>query len=404
MRIVVLSDTTIADGGAEMLSLAMVRRMAERGLDVTFIAADDSENPELDALGVKRLNIGASRISPGAGARALIPALYNPKVKSFLDRYVREHDGSDVVYHVHAWSKALSPSLFAALAPVADRTFIHAHDFFLVCPNANFFNFTTERACGQKPLTLGCVTASCSKRGPLDKTFRVVRGGLLRGVMKARQPWRLFLIHDAMRGRFIDAGFASERLIATPNPSEPLTPTPVDAAANRSFLFIGRLLAEKGPDLACAAATAAGVDLVVVGDGEMRAELEAAYPTVTFAGWMSKDQIRPLAEQARALVMTSRSPEPFGLAAAEALGSGLPVIAARSALLAADMERAGCGRAVEATDRDAVAAVLRALASDDDAVRAMSVAALAAYRQISPTVDAWIDGMIASYEAALGAA
>lgn len=403
MRIVILSDTAIADGGAEILSIAMARGLAGRGCAVTFVAADDSANPALADVGVTVENLGVARVGGGAGARALVPALYNPNVRARLRRRLRERDDSETIYHVHAWSKALSPAVFAALAPAAARTFVHAHDFFLVCPNANFYNFTAERMCGRTPLSPGCIVAACSKRHALDKAWRVTRGAILRGVMDAKR-WRLLLIHEAMRSRFLDGGFDDARIAALPNPSDPFTPEPVDAAANRSFLFVGRLSKEKGPDLACAAAAAAGVPLVLAGEGEMRAALEAAYPQFTFAGWTDKAGLEALAGDARALLMTSRSPEPFGLAAAEALGSGLPVVAADTALLARDLEALGCGTAVPAADTDAVARTLSALADDDALVARMSAAARAAYRTVSPSFDDWIDALIAAYEGALSSA
>jgi len=401
MRVVVLGDTALADGGAETLSVLMTRLLAERGVPVTYVAGDDSAGDDLAAPGVEMLSIGARRVNPLAGLGSLAAAIYNPRVKTFMTRFIAERDAPDVVYHIHSWSKALSPAIFEALAPVASRVFVHTHDFFLTCPNANYFNFSTERACGQTPMTLACMATACSKRNYADKAWRVTRGFVLDSLVDRKAPWRLLMIHERMRDKFEAAGFAPERLAAIPNPSEPLHAHPVDVAANRDFLFIGRLSREKGPDLACAAATAAGVPLTVVGDGEMRAGLEAAYPKVRFVGWKDKAEIAPIALQSRALLLSSRSPEPFGLAVPEALGAGLPVLAANTAYLAEDLIRHGCGEEVDVLDTQAFAARISALAADDVRAADMGCRAVAAFRAVSPSPTIWIDRILEQYGTAL---
>lgn len=391
MRVVVLSDTAVADGGAEALSVLMARLLAERGVPVTFICGDDSTSEDFEQSGVALRRIGAQRVNPQAGAAALAAAIYNNRVRGFLARFLAEHDAPDVVYHVHSWSKALSPSVFDILAPIADRVLIHTHDFFLTCPNANYFNFKTETGCGRTPMTLACVATACSKRNYADKAWRVARGFVLDRLVDRRAQWRLLMVHERMRERFEASGFAAERLTTVPNPSEPLCAKPTKAEANQRFLLISRLSREKGPDLACAAATAAGVGLTVIGDGEMRAELEAAYPQVQFLGWKNKDEIAPIAQASRALLLSSRSPEPFGLAVPEALGAGLPVLAADTAFLADDLVRLGCGERVDVLNTAAFAARISALASDDARTADMSRKALTAFRDISPSPAAWID-------------
>jgi len=397
MKVVVLSDTAIADGGAETLSVLMAGLLAQRGVAVTYVAGDESTGEELASLGVDVMPIGAQRVSPISHLPALTAAIYNSRVRTYLDRFISERDDAETIYHVHTWSKALSPAAFQALAPVADRVVIHAHDFFLTCPNANYFNFKTEAPCGQVPMTLGCLTTACSKRSLSDKAWRVTRGMILNRILDRRMGWRILMVHDDMRDNFVAGGFDSKRLTTIPNPSIPFTSSAVDPVASKRFLFVGRLSREKGPDLACAAATMAGVDLTVVGDGEMRSALEATYPNVQFVGWRRKDELEPFARDARAMLLSSRSPEPFGLAVPEALGCGLPVMAASSAFLAADLERLGCGESVDVLDTPGFAARIAALSVDDARVGEMSRRALETYQQISPSPDKWVELILREY-------
>jgi len=102
------------------------------------------------------------------------------------------------------------------------------------------------------------------------------------------------------------------------------------------FVFLGRLADWKGVDLlleAFAAVTAqTDAVLEIIGDGEMRGELEAQTARlsldsrIVFSGWLSQEQCALKLQQADALVLPSLR-EPGGSVVMEAMAVGLPVIA-----------------------------------------------------------------------------
>jgi glycosyltransferase involved in cell wall biosynthesis len=95
------------------------------------------------------------------------------------------------------------------------------------------------------------------------------------------------------------------------------------------FLLAGRMVPYKRPELAVAAARAAGVRLVVVGDGRSRAAAEAAAgPGTEFLGAVDGDRLRDLFRRCRALVFPGE--EDFGIVPVEAQACGAPVIGLRS--------------------------------------------------------------------------
>jgi glycosyltransferase involved in cell wall biosynthesis len=94
------------------------------------------------------------------------------------------------------------------------------------------------------------------------------------------------------------------------------------------LLVAARLLAYRRIDLAVAAATELGRDLVVVGDGPEAARLRAAAgPTVRFLGTVGRPTLVDLFGRCHAYLVPGV--EDFGIAPVEAMAAGKPVVAFR---------------------------------------------------------------------------
>jgi glycosyltransferase involved in cell wall biosynthesis len=96
------------------------------------------------------------------------------------------------------------------------------------------------------------------------------------------------------------------------------------------FLLAGRLVPYKQPELAVAAALAAGVRMVVAGEGRMQQDLmrlAGGSPLIEFVGRVSDEGLRDLYRRCAAFVFPGE--EDFGIVMAEAQSCGAPVIARR---------------------------------------------------------------------------
>ena len=94
------------------------------------------------------------------------------------------------------------------------------------------------------------------------------------------------------------------------------------------FLYVGRLVSYKRPELVVDAFRGLDARLRVVGDGQLRERLERDAPSnVEFLGEQGEDELRDLYRRARAFVYPAD--EDFGIVMAEVQACGTPVIGLR---------------------------------------------------------------------------
>lgn len=396
-RIVIVNDISAPKGGATALALLSAYAFRRRGIAVTYLTGDAGDNAALHDAGVEVVALGQDRLLSGPAGQAMMHGLYNRAAYALAKNWIDANDTPATVYHLHGWAQILSPSIFHALQPVTARLVLSAHDFFLACPNGSYSFLKTGDVCDLTPMSVACIRAQCDRRSYSHKLWRVARQAVQRTFYDRRHSPPVLAIHESMRPFLMRAGIPDAAIESLPNPVTPWSDTRIKAENNREVLFVGRLEATKGPDLAAAACAKAGVTLRCIGEGVLRDEIAQRYPDVILEGRLPPERIADHARRARLLVMPSRYPEPYGLVAAEAALSGLPVIAPPTAFLTDDLVGAGAGAAVEPRDTASFAAIIRAIMADDVRTAAMSRAAFATSGTIALSPDQWIDRLLSSY-------
>lgn len=405
-RVVLINDASVARGGATGLALAAARALRARGVAVTFICGDAGANDELARIGVEVVALGADRLLARGRLDALRSGIRNRAAREMVARFLSARDDGRSVYHVHGWAQILSPALFEALAPVAARTVIHAHDMFLACPNGVYMNYPRGRVCALRPMSAACIASHCDKRSRLHKVWRLLRQRALIGALNWPGEWGAVVpIHPAMVERLARGGVPERLCRVIRNPAAPFTAERIRAEDNRELVYVGRLETDKGVlDLARAAARC-GVGLRLVGDGSLRARLAAEFPAFPVTGWLDRAAIGRVVARARALVMPSHHPEPFALVIAEASLSGLPVLVSDTALMAEEVRSAGLGLSFDVFDPASLDAALRHIRDmAPEEVRAISRRGHGRVVRLALDEAEWTDALMALYREVLAAA
>ena len=179
-------------------------------------------------------------------------------------------------------------------------------------------------------MSFSCVKCNCDARSYSQKLFRVLRQRKQNRVLKKCDNISYAFISEFSKREFFKRHkpIPEERQYFLPNMINfDDARTRVACEDNDTFLFVGGLTEVKGIRNFCAAVTEAGVKGIVIGQGPLREELEAAYPNIDFVGWKKKDEMLPYLQKTRCLIFSSLWYETLGLTPLEMMAYGIPVLA-----------------------------------------------------------------------------
>jgi glycosyltransferase involved in cell wall biosynthesis len=314
-------------GGSERHLLTLLPALRDRGVDACFVGLD----------------------VPGSDA----------------DAFYRELAATGVPAHRLRAGGDLSPLLVLRLRSLLRRLrpeLVHTH---LV--HADVYGAVATTGIGARLVTTKH-NDDPFRAGP----FRLVERTL------ARRAAAVVTITDALRAFVVERVGLPAAQVRTihyglDEPPRAWRPDEVEPPPGRVLLCVGRLVEQKGYDVAVRAlptVRAAHPDavLVLVGDGPLRGELAAlagrlgVADAVVFAG--RSGDVGGWMRHAEALVHPARW-EGFGLVVLEAMVHGLPVAAARASALPELVEDGVSGLLVPPDDPERLADALRRLLGDD---------------------------------------
>jgi glycosyltransferase involved in cell wall biosynthesis len=402
MHVIIIADHAFINGGQAKVAIDSAIGLAERGHRVTFFAACGPVDLHLAASGAEIICLDQPDITTAKSqVRFLAQTLWNTKAARRLGALLDGLDPLTTVIHVHAWAKALSPSIGSIIREARIPSVYTMHEFFLVCPTGGFYDYKKAAPCTRVPLSRSCVTCNCDARSYPRKVLRLVRQLLLDHVSGMKEAIRHVVTISDLQYQVVRDYMPPETIfhrIANPINVPDLGPKQQPGG---DFLFVGRLSTEKGVAHFCEAARLAGIVPVIAGDGPLADDLRRRFPEARMLGWQSPQRVRELMRGARALVFPSVWYEGQPLTVYEALALGTPVIVSDVCAGREAVEHGVNGLRFASGDSLSLAAALRSL-EDDAIAERMTRSAYEKYWADPLTVDRHLDAIEALYARLIG--
>ncbi len=329
MTIVVLNDGAVINGGAAKIALEEARLLAGAGHIVHLFCGSGPVAPELQGVANLEIHRFAEHdiLTDPNRLRAAAYGWWRPDAATAMERLLDGLDPRDTVVHVHSWTKALSPSPIRVALERGFEVVFTMHDFLLACPTGTLFLQHTQEPCTLRPMSWACIRTNCDKASYGHKLYRVGRKAVQSAAGLTPDGARHFiyysqLAHDLLRPYLPE----DAKMYRLPNAIEMPRASAADVAGNSEFVFLGRLVREKGTGMLARAARAEGVPVRFIGEGPERAAILEENPEARLPGWMSHGDGVAALRNARALVFPSLWYETLGLVVLEAAGNGVPSI------------------------------------------------------------------------------
>jgi glycosyltransferase involved in cell wall biosynthesis len=257
--------------------------------------------------------------------------IYSFEARRRIRRLMAETNPS--IAHAHNIYHHLSPSVLAELRRQGVPVVMTLHDLKIACPAYKMFTngAVCERCRGgalRNVIAQRCIKGSLAMSTLvwLESTVHRMLDLYMGNVTRFVVPSRFFL------DKLAEWGFDSSRFTHVPNFVDTEGPEP-NTAPGIAFVYLGRLVPEKGVATLIIAAARSGVPLRIVGTGADEAKLrrlaEQSGGDITFTGHLDGTALRDTIASARAIVVPSEWYENAPISVMEASAMGKAVIGAR---------------------------------------------------------------------------
>ena len=373
------------------------------GEDLSFAAECDLL--ERNGHEVERFTLDNNVLSNMSALRAGMVTFWNPLVGRLVRDVIRRHRPD--VMHCTNLFPTISPSCYWAAAREGVPIVQALRNYRLLCPAATLFRdgAPCER-CISKRFAIDAIRFGCYRGSRAASAVTAASTLMHRAIGSWDRVHVFYTLTRFARQKFVEAGFAPERILVKPNFLEP-DPGAGDGA-DGGVIFVGRLSPEKGLDTLLKAwgRISGNISLRIVGDGPLAGEVAraaASDPRIEWVGALPPAQTLELIRRARCLVMPSNWYETFGRTIMEAFACGTPVIASDLGAMAELVEHGRTGLLYTAGDPEALAATVQRFWDSPAQGSAMGVAARSLYlREFTGSANYTM--LMALYERAIAVA
>ena len=385
MRVLMVNKFHYIVGGSETCYFSMKRLLKKRGHTVIDFSMADERNAPSPYSGYFTGNVDYhARNSLGRRIVMSRDFVYSPEAKRNFERLVR--DTRPDLVHLHMFSHQISPSILDVVKKYRLPAVYTAHDLQLLCPNYKMLRHGNLCEACLHGKVFSCVRNRCVMDSFVKSALSALENKLhrSRGIYDVIQY--LIMPSEFYRQKFIEAGYAPERLVHIPNFLNLLPlKDPVREKQEPYILYAGRLSEEKGLRTLLRAAEGTDISLRIAGTGPMEDEIKCSLrgrsPRGTrLLGFLRGPALADEISMASALVLPSEWYENGPYAAIEALRCGRPLIGSRIGGIA-EMIRDNGWLTVPGDAEGLRGAMRAALGASDAQWKSMSDASLRLYSE-----------------------
>ncbi|MBM3607837.1 MAG: glycosyltransferase [Alphaproteobacteria bacterium] len=176
MHILIVADHGWINGGQAKVAIESALGLAGRGHRVTFLAAVGPLDARLARAGIETVCLEQVDIDTASSRLGFVRQyMWNAKAAATLKQLLADMDPAQSVVHVHAWAKAISPSIGPVLKSTSVPAVYTMHEFFMVCPTGGFYDYRKGETCRLAPMSRACISTNCDSRSYPRKLMRVAR-------------------------------------------------------------------------------------------------------------------------------------------------------------------------------------------------------------------------------------
>ncbi len=315
-------------GGSDTYLLALAELLASRGHRVVPFAARSARN--LPTPWAEYFPAGADLEHPGVVD--LLRYVWSPGAARALGRLL-DRVPVDLA-HLHIYYGKLTAAILGPLKQRGIPVVQTLHEYKLICPVYTLVSGGKICEACHGHQFWRALPRRCNRGNLARTTLSVVESAVSRLGGAWESIDHFIAVSEFQRGKMVEYGLEPRRITTVPNFIDTRGYAVADGPGEYA-VYLGRLERIKGLEtLLAAAERLPDLPLVIVGDGPLRATLEARLRApglghVRLAGFVAGEELRALVRSSLCVVLPSEWYETFGLVLLEAFASGRPVVASR---------------------------------------------------------------------------
>lgn len=379
--------------------------LKQNGHTPVFFSMEHPENfpSEFSPYFVSHIDFnGASKASQ---LKAFGRIIYSVEAKQRVNRLVGQ-ERPDIA-HLHNICHQISPSILDSLSKHSIPSVMTLHDYKLTCPAYTLLSGDGVCEECRDGKYYKVAQHKCTKQSFLKSTLSALEMYIHHQLLHIYSKVDVFISPSAfLKNKIQEMGFRGE-VVHLPNFIDSARFTPAFDNDGHTFIYLGRLSAEKGllTLLKAVSELKGKFSLKIIGDGPLREDLVAytkdkKLSNIEFLGYMQPDAIKKEIAKAVFTVVPSEWYENNPMSVIESFALGKPVLGARIGGIPELVRDGETGQTFEAGNADDLREKILRLLSQPHEIDNMGRRARAfVEEELNP--DKHYDGLIAIYERAI---